>query len=207
MVKRILQRVMQILSEEEPCTLSPDSILEIINEAQLKLVMYSDKTVTEEFILPKNEYEVYFPTDVFRFITAYWGDGREKTELAPGLGDPPYDDMFDEGGEDNIGSGDPKYYHIKSDKIIVLPSPTIDGYIYLVYVRRPPRITSPDDQLLFLDAEAFIVNYVVHQYYVEAGDFYTSREWEKRMEESLTEWVDRTNNQNYSRPLVIRARW
>ena len=210
MVQDLLERIMRVLGTEDQFFLSDEYLFALINEAQKKLAIYSQRPLTEELDLFPGEQEASLPPNCQRVLTAYWGPvaatNDERIELKPATGFPPLDEEFEE-ELDEVGEGDPEWYYLKPGRILVSPSPSVESKLYLVFNGRPQVIDDPIDRLEYEDSEDFIFNYVVHQFYVDRDETVSAREWKARMNESFADWIYGTENQNFTQPLVIKAMW
>ncbi len=207
MLETLLKRIMAALSNESPHTLSNHYIFALINEAQLNLATYSDKTTTEVIEVEAEESVIDMPEDLFRLVTVYWGDDISKKELSPQTGRLPLDSVYEDEDGEGLDTGDPTSYYVNGDSLIIRPIPQTEGNLYILYIAKPAIIVEADDDLTFPDAAGYIFNYVINQYYLNDGNIYVSNNWKPKMEESLWEWINNSSNQNYTHPIVVKPRW
>jgi len=206
MVQRVYERIMKVLGNEEPSSLSEDYVLELINEAQRRLAFYSNRPRTEEVILMPGDVEADLPPDLMRLVTVYWRYKQDKKQLRAAVGTPPFDLEFQE-EIDEIGEGTPRFYYIKHQKILIKPTPTVESQLYIVYIENPRAITELEDQLTFENSEDFIFNQAVFQFFMDNGEEYRANQWKPRRDESFMEWIENSENQNHAQPIVMKMRW
>jgi len=206
-VQKVYERIMKVLSNEEPSSVSEDYVLSLINEAQKKLAFYSNRTQTEEILLLPGDLEADLPRDILSLNAVYWKHNQDIKELRLGAGNPPLDADFQEEIDDK-GEGTPKFYYTKFGKILIQPSPTVESQLYLVYAEEPPEITEIEGTSLFYgSSENFIFNQAIFQFLLDNGEEYRANQWKPRRDESLMEWIDNSQNQMYSQPIMMKMRW
>jgi len=206
MAQRVYERIMKVLSNEEPSSLSEDYVLALINEAQQRLAFYSNRTQTQESLMFPGDIEVNLPSDILQINTVYWKHNQDQKELKSAAGFPPLDIEFQE-EEDDKGEGTPRIYYVKYEKLLVQPSPSVESQIYVVYTPEPAQITEIEDNLEFEASEHFIFNQAIHQYMLDNGEEYRANQWKPQRDESLTEWIENSQNQNYAQPIIMKLRW
>jgi len=206
MVQRVYERIMKVLGNEEPSSLSEDYILELINEAQRRLALYSSRTKTSEVFMIPGDVEAELPPDLLSIVTVYWRHNQDKKELRSGAGAPPLDLEFQEEIDDK-GEGTPQLYYVKHEKLLIQPSPSVESQLYIVYNESPSQITEVSDRLAFESSEHFIFYQAVYQYFMDNGEEYRANQWKPRRDESLMEWIENSENQNYAQPIIMKLRW
>ena len=196
-LQEMVARVMRAIPGVAPGVIGELDVIDMLNEAQKHLSRLVSRFVVSEFELEADYNIVPMPTDLLTLISVHWKSDSVERELYPSPERLPVENVY--------SINEPKLYYVKAERVIVQPTPLVDGTVSIAYVPTPTAMSKDTDTPDLKDSEGYLIAYALHRLHLEAGSPQLQL-WElEKMKEEHT--FIQTSDQNYSNPIQLDMNW
>lgn len=196
-LQRMVARVMRALPNVMPGVIGELDIIDMLNQGQVHLSRISSRFIVADHDVEADYSIVPMPIDMITLVSVYWKSDNVERELSV-IPERIQLDPF-------MSASEPTQYYTKTERIIIWPTPQINGVVSILYVPYPTIMKDDADTPDMKGAEEYLVAYTLHKLHLEAGSPQLQLWEEEKRKEEYT--FLQTSDQNYHVPINMELTW